>query len=217
MLTFAIGDIHGCYTKLLKLTKQCADYSGGEPYRLVFLGDYVDRGPASRSVLEFVIDLEANNPKGSVVCLPGNHEQLLVKSFHDPIAKVQWLANGGGKTLANYTDFAGLDLLMSHADWIAALPFYFDDGKRFFVHAGVDPSRPLMEQSEEDMLWIREPFLSYGGHFERLVVHGHTPVRNGPDIRHNRLNIDTGAVLGGRLTAAVFNGSKIEAREFLSA
>ncbi len=217
MLTFAIGDIHGCYTKLLKLTKQCADYSGGEPYRLVFLGDYLDRGPASRSVLEFVIDLEANKPKGSVVCLPGNHEQLLVKSFHDPIAKVQWLANGGGKTLANYTDFAGLDLLMSHADWIAALPFYFDDGKRFFVHAGVDPSRPLTVQSEQDMLWIREPFLNFDGKLERLIVHGHTPVETGPDVRSNRVNIDTGAVFGRPLTAAIFQDEHAMPVGFLAA
>ena len=97
------------------------------------------------------------------------------------------------------------ELPPQHFDWIAALPLAFDDGRRTFVHAGVDPARPLDRQSEHDLVWIREPFLSSARDYGRLIVHGHTPLTSGfPDVRPNRLNIDTAAVYGGPLTAAVF-------------
>jgi len=98
------------------------------------------------------------------------------------------------------------------------VPTFHDDGKRFFVHAGVHPARPLDQQDEHDLLWIRKPFLSSEKDFSRLVVHGHTPTTNGlPDQRRNRLNIDTGAVFGRPLTAAAFIDETIEPVKFLSA
>jgi len=103
-----------------------------------------------------------------------------------------------------------------HLTWIRNLPTHYDDGQRFFVHAGIRPGIPLDQQTREDMLWIREPFLSADADHGRLIVHGHTPQRNGkPDIHPNRVNIDTGAVFGRKLTAAVFTDSERMPVEFL--
>jgi serine/threonine protein phosphatase 1 len=104
-----------------------------------------------------------------------------------------------------------------HIDWIAARPLSFDDGRRLFVHAGINPSAPLDRQVEPDLLWIREPFLSSRRDYGRLIVHGHTPLTTGvPDLRVNRLNIDTAAVFGGPLTAAVFDDQRTEPIGFLT-
>ena len=106
----------------------------------------------------------------------------------------------------------------AHVDWLRALPLSYDDGRRFFVHAGVNPGAPLDAQDDFDLLWIREPFLSHGGDYGRLIVHGHTPLADGiPDLRGNRLNLDTGAVFGGPLTAAVFDDAQTEPIGFLQA
>ncbi|MGL4261737.1 MAG: metallophosphoesterase family protein, partial [Afipia sp.] len=113
--------------------------------------------------------------------------------------------NGGTQTLYSYQVPSVIDLPRRHLDWFRSLPTYYDDGTRFFVHAGVHPDRPLDQQKERDLLWIREPFLSSTKDFALLVIHGHSPTKSGrPEIRANRINIDTGAVYGGALTAAVF-------------
>lgn len=207
LLTYAIGDVHGCLDKLVALLDRCMAHSGGRPMRLVFLGDYIDRGPDSRGVIELLRKVQIEMPD-AVTCLRGNHEALLIEAGKTGDNGL-WLLNGGGQTLASYgtSDVAGLP--RDHLDWIAALPLFFDDGRRFFVHAGVNPAVPLDQQSEEDLLWIREPFFASDRDYGRLIVHGHTPLRSGrPDLRRNRLNLDTGAVYGGPLTAAVFTEGK---------
>jgi serine/threonine protein phosphatase 1 len=99
-----------------------------------------------------------------------------------------------------------------------SLPVGYDDGRRLFVHAGIDPERPLADQDRSDLIWIREPFLSAIGDYGRLVVHGHTPLESDrPDVRSNRVNIDTGAVFGGPLTAAVFAEGEVKPVAFLQA
>ena len=203
-LTIAIGDIHGCREMLDSLLERCFRYAGERPLRLVFLGDYIDRGPDSRGAIETLIDLQQSLP-GRVVCLRGNHEVLLL----DALAKDDmglWLFNGADTTLASYGVDHVAALPPDHLVWLAALTTSLDDGRRFFVHAGVDPDRPLNDQSEHDLVWMREPFLSTRRDYGRLIVHGHTPQRTGkPDLRTWRLNLDTAAVYGGRLTAAVFD------------
>jgi serine/threonine protein phosphatase 1 len=110
------------------------------------------------------------------------------------------------------------NLPRDHIDWLRSLPVSYDDGRRFFVHAGVDPARPLDDQDRNDQIWIRESFLSYGGDFGRLIVHGHTPLDGGTaDLRANRLNLDTGAVYGGPLTAAAFEAAQADPIAFLQA
>jgi len=214
-LTFAIGDIHGCREMLERLLERCFRFASGRPARLVFLGDYIDRGPDSRGAVQTLIDLQLHLP-GQVVCLRGNHEVLLLEALAQDDMGL-WLFNGAETTLASYSVDHVSKLPPDHLAWYAALKASFDDGRRFFVHAGVNPDRPLDQQQDYDLAWIREPFLSRAHEYGRLIVHGHTPQRTGkPDLRPWRLNLDTAAVYGGRLTAAVFDDAQRDPIAFLT-
>jgi serine/threonine protein phosphatase 1 len=215
--TYAIGDIHGCLDQLQHLVELCERDAGAERTKLVFLGDYIDRGPDSRGVIDFLIDLQKWSPD-QIICLRGNHEDLLLAALEDSEAELNWLLNGGRSTLDSYRVADVLDLPVAHIDWVRSLALFHDDGERFFVHAGAHPARPLNQQDPHDLLWIREPFLSSSNDYGRLVVHGHTPIASGvPELRANRLNIDTGAVYGRALTSAAFAAHKTAPVGFLSA
>jgi len=217
-ITFAIGDIHGCLDKLRRLLATCEARAAGRPARFVFLGDYVDRGPDSRGVIELLMQREAVQP-GTMVCLRGNHEQMAIAAHDDERAMPLWLQNSGDTTLRNYGRGTGR-IAPDHLAWLRALPFCHDDGLRFFVHAGVDLSVPLDRQEGEVMVWMREPFLTDSDRVDcgRFIVHGHTPQRTGvPDLRKHRLNLDTAAVMGGPLTAAAFDDTQGGPLEFLTA
>ena len=214
-LTFAVGDIHGCLDKLQRLLAACEAYAGARPARYVFLGDYIDRGPQSRGVIELLIQRQAARP-GTIVCLRGNHEQMAIDAHASDRAVPLWLVNNGASTLRNY---GGGRISPEHLDWLAALPFCHDDGLRFFVHAGIDLSVPLARQQPEVMLWMREPFLSECDDVDcgRFIVHGHTPLRTRtPDLHRRRLNLDTAAVMGGPLSAAAFDDTRAEPLGFLT-
>jgi serine/threonine protein phosphatase 1 len=210
-VTYAIGDIHGCMDKLRRLVKRCQS-DAGDQIKFVFLGDYIDRGPDSRAVVEYVIELQSRMTR--VVCLLGNHENLALAALHGSLDEAQWLFNGGGATLRSYGITAAAEMPNEHIAWMKSLPTHHDDGRRFFVHAGVNPSRPLDAQDDHDLIWIREPFLYSNKDYGRLIVHGHTPVR-AVEVRPNRVNIDTAAVLGGPLTAAAFNDLMTRPIKFL--
>lgn len=234
MRLYAIGDIHGrldlLEALLAEIERDCKG-CGEQPVTLVFLGDYVDRGPDSKGVVDRLIG--AFPPATNTVFLKGNHEAMLLTSLSDPSAGLHWLCNGGDATVLSY----GLPVMMGRkAIWddvtaateairqfCATLPkehlrFYRDlqlscrIGDYFFAHAGIRPKTPLDRQREEDLLWIRKEFLNSGQDFGAVVVHGHTPSRS-PQEHRNRIGIDTYAVLTGKLTAAGFEGSK---RWFLS-
>jgi len=203
--TYAIGDIHGCLDKLRSLLLRCEMHADGRPLAFVFVGDYIDRGPQSSAVIDCLIDLKAQLGE-NVVTLMGNHEAMALAAFDGSGPVRLWLAQGGLATLESYGIAEARELPSAHVDWLRALPLSYDDGRRFFVHAGVDPVTPLDAQDDFDLLWIREPFLSSRRQLGRLVVHGHTPLATAaPDLRDNRLNLDTGAVFGGPLTAAAFS------------
>jgi len=216
-ITFAIGDIHGCLEKLRRLIAACEARAGRRATRFVFLGDYVDRGPDSRGVIDYMLQLQQARPDAAV-CLHGNHEQLALDAHIDERAIPVWLRNNGATTQENYPSTGGR-ISPLHLGWLSALPFCHDDGLRFFVHAGVELDVPLTAQSPEVMLWMREPFLTDSDTVDcgRFVVHGHTPQASGkPDLRKHRVNLDTAAVMGGPLTAAVFDDTRAGPVGFLT-
>lgn len=217
-LIYAVGDIHGqCHLLDDLLDRIISDAAAFAANRrlLIFLGDYVDRGPGSADVIERLI---TGLPDGfDSHCLLGNHEMILVNFLERPETLGHWLLNGGEDTLAAYgvrapDDYASLDaafacrdsfaaaLPQSHLKFLETLPLHFSCGDYLFVHAGVRPGIPLEEQDPMDLVWIRHEFLDAGEDFGAVVVHGHTPARE-PVIRSNRIGIDTGAFLNGRLTA----------------
>ncbi|GEP00151.1 metallophosphoesterase family protein [Methylobacterium haplocladii] len=216
MLTYAIGDIHGCADLLDALLEQIDSHAAGRARTLVFLGDYIDRGPDSARVVETLRKLQWREEE-AVVCLMGNHEAMLLKTLHERGALDLWLQNGGAETLASFDADGPEDLPTDVLDWIEALPTLHEDARRWYVHAGFRPEAEVPDPDVETRLWMREPFLSEDHDFGRHVVHGHTPLSNGtPDVRAFRTNLDTGAVYGGALTAGVFTADQAKAVEFLA-
>lgn len=217
--TFAIGDIHGCFGKLKSLLAACDAFRGKRSARFVFLGDYIDRGPQSKEVLDFLIK-GGGERHSDFVCLRGNHEEMLIRAASKDRSDrdlMTWWGNGGEATLESYGVDDPSDLPVEHLAWLRSLPLETSDHHRIFVHAGIRPSISLSSQSAEDLLWIREPFLSSEEDHGILVVHGHTPTRTQkPDLRPNRVNIDTGACFGGPLTAAVFSDKERPALSFIN-
>lgn len=217
---YAIGDVHGRFDLLQAIAgKIRADIESSPADRAVeiFVGDYIDRGPQSRDVVDWLIDVP---PLGDErICLLGNHEDLLLAALADPGGLTNWLFNGGDATLASYgvrelprtadaMREACIDAIpQSHRLFFESLPRTVTFGSYLFVHAGVDPSRPLHDQDPQDLVWIRQPFLNADVDFGHIIVHGHTPVVE-PDIRPNRINIDTGAVFTGHLTCLVLEGTQ---------
>jgi serine/threonine protein phosphatase 1 len=228
MLYYAVGDVHGCaaeFDRLLKkIRKDAASRAEGRPWRIVMLGDYVDRGPDSAGVMERVMALQA---QGHVV-LPGNHEQLMHDALNARPGDVEsasetWWNNGGKQTLKSYgarratrrrawRSFACVPA--EHRSFLRRIleehPAYHRDDADglFFVHAGVRPHETLEEMRPEVLLWSRFPrFMAADGPFwvEGLrVVHGHTPVE-APAVFTHRVGLDTGAVYGGALSCGVFD------------
>ena len=222
---YAIGDIHG-RADLLRtlLVKVDADRKNRPVERaiVVFLGDYIDRGPYSKDVLDILLDYRASF---ETVFLKGNHEKLAVDFLKNPSVLETWRTCGGIETLLSYglrprlSSSADEKLKLSrelaermpakHLSFLTSLQLYFQCGEFLFVHAGIRPKVRLRDQEEKDLLWIRDAFLEYEKPFELFVVHGHTPV-HAPDMRSNRLNIDTGAFATGCLTCVAIEGSTVE-------
>jgi serine/threonine protein phosphatase 1 len=200
--TFAIGDIHGCHRELESLLSLIEFEARGGT--VVFLGDYVDRGPDSRAVVERIMTGPIS-PGWRWIPLKGNHEELMVRARRRDDDPLMWLTNGGGSTLVSF----GGDIPASVLDWADTLPLYFEDRYRVFVHSGVvDESVPLAAQESRTLLW-RRPFPGEGGdYWGKHLVHGHTPSDDNPETIGNRTNIDTGCAYGGGLTAAVFDDDR---------
>ena len=200
-MLFAIGDVHGHFDKLMRLMAHCRAFTeahgGGQP-RFVLLGDYVDRGPASRQVLEYLDSRPAD-----VTAILGNHEDMMLAALDGGLSLMHWLSNGGGATLASYDTEDPRDIPPSHIRLIGRLPLYVDDGLRLFAHAGIDPD-DVDSRDRETLLWTRDQ-PDDDQPLPRFLVHGHTPVLDGlPELHPNRLNLDTGAGFGRDLSAAAF-------------
>jgi serine/threonine protein phosphatase 1 len=155
-------------------------------------------------------------PLDAVVCLKGNHEDLMVLAADDPYRAHNWLYNGGDTTLRSFGVRRVGELPRDVIEWARDLPTIYEDERRYYVHAGLDPQRPLSEQTDHDRVWIRRPFVDVDQDFGKHVVHGHTPQRDGtPDERPYRTNLDTAAVYGGALTAGVFTDAQDRAVAYL--
>lgn len=214
-LTYAIGDVHGCHDLLVALLGKIRDHAAGRQHRLVFLGDYIDRGPNSAGVVATVMDLKAKDPD-HVVCLRGNHEDMLLMAVADLGKALWWFENGGDATMASFAAMTPRAIPQQVVDWMAGLPTLWEDERRYFVHAGFVPGCPVSRQTDDDKLWIREPFLSVDHDFGKHVVHGHTPVSSGlPELRPYRTNLDTAAVFGRALTAGIFDDKQAAPVGFL--
>jgi serine/threonine protein phosphatase 1 len=203
----AVGDIHGCRYALQTLLARIVP---ARDDRIVFLGDYIDRGPDPRGVVETLLALRSRVPR--CIFLMGNHERMLLDVLAGRNLPV-YLANGGLVTLLAYLDKGHLQLPAAHRDFFNSLQLFYETGKHIFVHAGLRPGYPLRQQTENDLLWIREAFLESIADWGKTVVFGHTPMRK-PYFGFRRIGLDTGAVYGGTLTACDLGTRRIwQARE----
>jgi serine/threonine protein phosphatase 1 len=227
---YAIGDIHGCIAPLRQLHQLIREHAANQPVArnvVVYLGDYVDRGPDSRAVIDLLRD--GPLPAFERIFLKGNHEASLLQFLEDEEHGPQWFAYGGDATLYSYgvsaprssTDLAGLHRAQSefaqklppeHRDFFARLQLTHIEDDYLFVHAGLRPGVAIENQNADDLLWIRDEFLRSNAEFGKIVVHGHS-ISEEPTIRHNRIGIDTGAFAGGPLTCLVLEGTS---RSFLT-
>ncbi|MEQ9643423.1 MAG: metallophosphoesterase [Alphaproteobacteria bacterium] len=224
---YAIGDIHGRLDLLDDLLQQIvADREAAKPARavLIYLGDYVDRGPDSRGVIDRLL---APPPDGfDVVHLLGNHEALMLHFLADDRAGFGWLSNGGVATLASYgievagevyrrEDLTALRVELrerlpdAHRQFLQGLGLHHREGDYLFVHAGIRPGVPLDDQTADDLIWIREAFLDSKADHGFVVVHGHS-IRQEVVLRANRIGIDTGAFASGTLTCLVLQDDRYE-------
>lgn len=223
MRLYAVGDVHGCHELMSRMHRRImAEIMHDRPadWRIIYLGDYVDRGPATRQVLDFLCHAARSEPR--ILALAGNHDIGLLDFLAAPAADGLFANNGGATTARSY----GVDLQFSHDDALvrghAALQAAIPDahlaflrglklsvsfGDFFFCHAGIRPGVPLDAQTPEDLVWIRETFHRHEGLRPKVIVHGHTPVP-APEIRPNRVNLDTGAFYSGRLSALMVEGQR---------
>ena len=207
-MLFAIGDIHGCAFELRALLNKL---SLAPDSTVVFLGDYIDRGAHSRAVIDTVIEL---GEYCNVVALMGNHESMFIDFLENPTSTRAglFIVNGGSSTLAGYADERGnYTIPAAHVEFLRRLALFHQTDENFFVHAGV-PDIPLSqityEEHREHLLWMRGAFLRSTFTWEKVVVHGHTPVP-AVQISPNRINIDTGCVFHRRLTAMSFPDMRV--------
>lgn len=224
-LIYAIGDVHGRRDLLQTIVRKVAvdAIASGATIQplLVFLGDYVDRGPESAGVASYILALRAMGGF-DVRCIKGNHEQTLLKFLEDAAIGPVWMEHGGGATLSSYgvtaparrsdkdaweaTRIAFQRALPDdHLEFYRDLPLSLTVGDYFFVHAGVRPGVALAKQTEQDLLWSRAEFLAEKKPFEKIIVHGHTPVET-PYLGPTRIAVDTGAYATGMLTAVRLDG-----------
>ena len=222
---YAIGDIHGrldLLTTLLSRIRADRERHGARRHKIVFLGDYVDRGPESRQVIELLCGDAM--PGSETVYLVGNHEDAMLRFLDDIEVGRSWLQFGGVATLYSYGIAARpqefdperlqsmqLELRDAlpehHLSFLRSLETFHVEGDYLFVHAGIRPGVPIERQERDDLIWIRDEFLRSKVDHGKIVVHGHT-VSAEPEICRNRIGIDTGAFMSGALTCLILQGEE---------
>jgi serine/threonine protein phosphatase 1 len=219
--TYTVADLHGRYDLLDAAIEKILDHSRGDAAKIIMLGDYVDRGPESRRVMERLVNW--SSPGLPLVALKGNHEAMMWECCRNLSEVDWWIKNGGDQTLLSYGAASSPDISAvpaAHLDWIAALPLMYIDRHRIYVHAGVDTTLALNQQPNQILLWKRYPDGFQKGFGSRHVVHGHDGKIDGPVLTKGRTNLDTLAWKTGRLVIGVFDdeisGGAIEILEIKS-
>ena len=223
MVVYAIGDVHGRLDLLSLMHEAIADdleQRKAADWRIVHLGDYVDRGPDSRGVLDFLVDAQQRDSR--VLSLAGNHDIGFLDFLAEPDPTSIFARYGGAQTARSYgvdLDFTDLDRFdathldlaaavpEAHVDFMRSLKFSLTFGDFFFCHAGIRPMVPLDQQDQHDLIWIRDEFHRHAQLHPKIIVHGHTPTPD-PEVLANRINLDTGAFSTGRLTALIIDGAE---------
>jgi serine/threonine protein phosphatase 1 len=204
MKTIVVGDIHGCYEELKELIidlEEKQEYNK-DTDRLIFLGDYIDRGEDSYKVIQYIKELQKNN--SNVIALMGNHEKMCIDFMTRN--EDNWLNNGYYTTLKSYGSYQALS---KDVEWMQSLPMYYEDEHCIYVHAGMNPRKPLSQNTWYELLWQRESFIYDFHKFYKKVIFGHTPSqlllkKDKPyQTTGGNIGIDTGCVFGGNLTALV--------------
>ena len=240
MRLYAIGDVHGRYDLVAAMHRRIESELENAPssdWRIIHLGDYTDRGPDSKSVIDFLIEKRERDARN--VMLAGNHDIGFLDFLAEPDADGLFMRFGGVQTAQSYgvslsagggwfgrSDEALLHshatlveaVPQSHVDFLRSLSFSVSLGDFFFCHAGIRPDMPLEIQSPQDLIWIRDTFLDHPGLYPKVIVHGHTPVPEA-EVMANRVNVDTLAWQSGILSALAVNGAEkriltVEGRAF---
>ena len=230
---YAIGDIHGYAQELdvmHDLIREDLDSNPVDEAQIVYIGDYVDRGPENDAVIQCLVERELNEPDIQHTFLLGNHEHAMIEFMNDPLgARKDWLDWGGINTLMSYgvqpdmvkplapqaPDLAAAlfeKLPLSHHEFLKNLSLYHEVGDYLFVHAGIKPNVPMEKQKPFDLTMIRTGFLDSDVMHDKRVVHGHTSVKK-MEVKPNRINVDSGLYYGRHLTAAVLEGTDVRSIE----
>ncbi|TIV69705.1 MAG: serine/threonine protein phosphatase [Mesorhizobium sp.] len=223
MRLYAIGDVHGRHDLLAAMHRRIEselEHAPSSDWRIIHLGDYVDRGPDSKSVIEFLIEARKRDPRN--IMLAGNHDIGMLEFLAEPDPDGLFMRFGGIQTAASYGvklstggswfgrpahgHAALVDAVpQTHVDFLKSLSFSVSFGDFFFCHAGIRPGIPLETQSPLDLIWIRDAFHDHPGLYPKVIVHGHTPVPEA-EVMANRVNVDTLAWQAGTLSALAVNG-----------
>lgn len=220
---YAIADLHGRFDLLEKALKAIAKdvetcpTPGG--HKIITLGDYIDRGKQSKEIIDKLIDQQDGCQMGSnLICLKGNHEDIMVQTLLQPLDINWWVGNGGGKTLESYGSIYPYStgwVNEEHIKWMAALPLYYETPKQVFVHAGIPNEGPLEDQDKEKLIWMLYGKDDAGGWRRKHVVHGHHQFEDGPHTWSARTDLDTFAWYTGRLVVGVFDDTQGPAVDFI--
>jgi serine/threonine protein phosphatase 1 len=223
-IEYAIGDVHGYAENLACALRMCAADAAdhGMRARIHLLGDYVDRGPDSRGVIEMLME-GPHDDHVEWLPLRGNHDHVFASVCRDPKHELarEWWEHGGQQTMMSYgwhplRDGMPADIgtwvPKAHSDFLMSLPLAHVVGSRFYVHAGIRPGRPISDQTDRDLMWIRNEFLKHKGDLGVIVVHGHSPEAANPQVHGNRIAMDGGCFYTGNLAIAAFAPGGLEPR-----
>lgn len=224
MKYYAIADLHGRFDLLLEAVNQIYQHAGSKDYKIITLGDYIDRGPDSKKIIDYLMS-------ANFVSLQGNHEAMMVQSITTPLHPDWWVGNGGDATLKSY-GWGGesysqccYDVVPKvHLDWMKELPLFYETDKQVFVHAGIPQwgmnLPPKTSRNEEQMQWMLYGKNDSGGWKGKHVVHGHHQFEDGPhewisEKTGGRTDLDTYAWKTDRLVVGVFDDTQLHAKEFI--